>query len=282
MIEAAQHPWRRRLAREPLVHFLIAGLVLFGLAEHHRRANDPYRIVIAPARVAQLKSAYAAEFGTPPPPAMLPRLIDDYVAAEVLYREGKARGLDRDDEIVRRRVIQKVEFLEQDMASVPEPSETALRGWYARNAARYAEAGRVSFSHIFFTADAANEAAVRRRAEAVLAGLAPATVRAPELGDSFPDQSDFADFGPDEARRLFGASALGEALFTAPVGRWSGPWRSAYGWHLVRVSAASPGRVPTFEAVREQAMRDYLNEARAAENLRRLAVLRARYRVVRE
>jgi peptidyl-prolyl cis-trans isomerase C len=272
----------RWLLREPLVHFLIAGLVLFGLAEQHRRANDPYRIVITPARVAQLTSAYSAEFGTPPPPAMLPRLIDDYVAAEVLYREGKARGLDRDDEIVRRRVIQKVEFLEQDMASVPEPSEAELRSWYARNRARYAEAGRVTFSHIFFAAEAANEAPVRRHAAALLAGLAPATTRAPELGDSFPDQSDFADFGPDEARRLFGTSEVTVALFKAPVDKWAGPWRSAYGWHLVRVSAARPGGVPDFAAVREAAMKDYMSEARAAENVRRLAMLRARYRVVRK
>ena len=272
----------RRLTREPLVHFILAGLVLFALAEHHRRATDQYRIVITPARIAQLTSAYAAEFASPPPPAMLPRLIDDYVSGEVLLREGLARGFDRDDEIVRRRVIQKVEFLEQDMASVPEPSAAELRGWYANNSARYAQAARVDFSQIFFAAEAANAAPMRRQAAAVLANLSPATARAPELGDSFPDRFDFSGFGPDEARRLFGEGELSAALFKAPIGHWAGPFRSAFGWHLVRVSQAKPRGVPAFEAVRDQAMKDYMSEARAAENARRLAALRARYRVVRE
>ena len=272
----------RKLAKEPLVHFLIAGLVLFALAGQHRRSQDQSRIVITPARIAQLSSAYAAEFGSPPPPAMLPQLIDDYIAAEVLFREGKARGLDRDDEIVRRRVIQKVEFLEQDMASVAEPAEAALRAWYGQNAARYARGARVDFSHIFFAAEAANATPKRRQAAAMLEKLAATTLRAPQLGDSFPDQADFSNFGPDEARRLFGVSDLGAALFKAPVGQWSGPYRSAYGWHLVRVSAAKPGGAADYASVRAQALKDFVREARAAENARRLAALRARYRVVRE
>ncbi len=242
----AGSPWHR-LLREPLLHFLLAGLVLFALAGHQRRANDHYRIVITPERIEGLRNAYVAEFGSPPPPAMIPRLIDDYVASEVLLREGLARGLDKDDEIVRRRVIQKVEFLEQDMATVPQPSEADLRGWFAKHRERYAEPGKASFSHVFFSAETESEAAARRRSEAVLARLSPATKRAPELGDSFPDQFDFSGFGPEEARRLFGTSEMGEALFKAPVGRWAGPYRSAYGWHLVRVSAAEPGGVPQFD-----------------------------------
>src|SRR5439155_7405258 len=97
-----QHLMWRKVAREPLLHFLLAGLVLFGLAEHHRRAADQYRIVITPERIAGLENAYAGEFGSPPAPSMLPKLIDDYVASEVLFREATARGRDRDDEIIRR------------------------------------------------------------------------------------------------------------------------------------------------------------------------------------
>lgn len=272
----------RRLAREPLVHFLIAGLVLFGLSEQYRRSTDPYRIVITPARVAQLSSAYAAEFGAPPPPAMLPKLIEDYVAGEVLFREGKARGLDRDDEIVRRRVIQKVEFLEADMASVPEPGEAELRGWFEEHRERYAEPGTISFNHLFFAADFGNEAEVKARALAVLPGLSPDVPPIMELGDSFPDRSAFGNFSSVEAKRIFGDSEMSRKLFSAPVGIWRGPWRSQWGWHLVRVSAAKPSGVADFAGMREQALKDYLSEARAAENARRLAALRARYRVVRE
>ncbi len=273
--------WRGVL-REPLLHFLAAGLVLFALAEHHRRENDHFRIVLTPQKIEGLKNAYAAEFGAPPPPAMLPRLIDDFVASEVLFREGLARGLGKDDEIVRRRVIQKVEFLEQDMAAPPEPSEAELRGWYEKNRARYGEPGTVSFSHLFFAADASNEAAARARALAVLPRLSPDVPPIMEWGDGFPDQSGFGHFSPADAVRLFGDTEITRKLFSAPVGQWRGPWRSSWGWHLVRVSGAEPARAPRFEAVRAAVKADFVAAEREAENRRRLAALRARYTVVRE
>ena len=272
----------RKLLREPLLHFLLAGLVLFLLAGWYRRETDHYRIVVTPERVAQLGTSYEAEFGSPPPPAMLPRLIDDYVASEVLFREGVARGLDENDEIVRRRIIQKVEFLEQDLAAPAEPDEAQLREWYDGNAAQYAEPGRIAFSHIFFATDASSEASVRRRAEAALVGLAPETLRAPELGDSFPDLYDFSGFGSDEARRLFGNSGIARNLFAAPLGKWSGPLRSAYGWHLVRVSSAQQGGRRPFDAVRGQVRENFVARAREEANRQRLAALRSRYTVVRQ
>lgn len=271
-----------RLVREPLVHFLTAGLALYALAEWHARASDPRRIVLSAAVEAQLKSAYEAEFGMPPAAAVMPRLIEDYVTSEVRFREGIARGLDRSDEIIRRRIIQKVEFLEADLAVPDEPSKADLRSWYDRHRANYTEGGRVDFSHVFFAADAAGDSAAKARAEAVRARLGPDTIRAPELGDSFPDLADFAGFSPAEAQRLFGDGEMAGALFKAPVGRWSGPWRSAFGWHLVRVSAARPGTTPGFEQVRERVKADWLAAARAAANADRMAQMRAGYTVVRE
>ena len=75
---------------------------------------------------------------------------------------------------------------------------------------------------------------------------------------------------------------MAQQLFKAPMGLWQGPWRSSFGWHLVRVSGVELGGVRRFDDVREAVKRDYLDAARAAANARRLAELRARYRVVRE
>jgi parvulin-like peptidyl-prolyl isomerase len=67
-------------------------------------------------------------------------------------------------------------------------------------------------------------------------------------------------FGPD-----FAAS-----LRAAAVGDWFGPVRSGYGWHLVRIGARTPGRVPELAEVRDEVSRDL--EAR-----RRQAALDAQY-----
>ena len=272
----------RRLAAEPLLHFLLAGLAFFALAEWHRSATDRHRIVIDAAKVAELRNAYEAEFGSPPKPEVMPRLIEDYVLTEAKFREGIARGIDRDDEIVRRRVIQKFDFLEEDMDTPAVPGDAELRSWYDAHRARYALPGRVSFSHIFFSADAGNEAAARARAESVRRSLSPATTRAPELGDHFPDLTDFSQFGAEEVKRLFGDGELAQQLFTAPIGIWQGPWRSSFGWHLVRISAVEPGGAQPFDAVRDRVKADWTAARRELLRRKRDADLLRNYTVVRE
>jgi hypothetical protein len=268
--------------REPLVHFFAIGLVLFALAEHQKARTDFYRIVVTPGRVRQLAERYRAEFGAEPPPIALAELVDRDIREEVLYREGLAHKLDRDDEIIRRRVAQKMQFLAQDLAAPSEPSEAALRAWYQTHRAAYATTPTVSFSHIFFSIGTEGAAAARLRAAAVRAHLPDATLRAPERGDLFPDLYDYAGFGPEQAKRLFGDSDLSRQLFKAPLGRWIGPLRSVYGWHLVRVQSAQAGDVPDFDAVRDRVRADLLAAEQEAANRRSFEALRARFKVVRE
>jgi hypothetical protein len=274
--------WGGMLLREPLVHFFAAGLVLFAAFEHHRAATDLYRIEVTPERVNQLVAGYRAEFGGPPSARRVDELVDHYVDDEVLYREGLARKLDRDDEIVRRRVVQKMQFLQQDLAAPAEPTEAELAAYYQAHRADYATPAAVGFSHVYFADVAGGPDAARRRAQAVLAGLSDAIVRAPERGDSFPDLYDYAGFSPDAVRRLFGDSELSRQLFVLPPGRWAGPFRSSYGWHLVRVQSVEPSRIPPFEAVRT-GVRDALVASRqAAANRDSFQALRARFTVVRD
>lgn len=270
-----------RLAREPLVHFFVAGLLLFLLVQHHRAQTDLYRIVVTPERVRQLTAGYHAEYGAQPTPQALSQLIDHDVDLEVLYREGLARKLDRDDEIVRRRVVQKMQFLQQDTAPVAEPSEERLQAYYRAHAAQYARASGVSFSHVYLSDEHGGAAAGRQRALTILASLSNATTRAPERGDAFPDLYDYAGLTPEQARRLFGDSELSRRLFDAPPDRWSGPFRSTYGWHLVRVQSQTPSQVPPFAAVREQVRADLIAADQDAANRKSFETLKARFTVVR-
>jgi hypothetical protein len=272
----------RRLAREPLVHFFAAGLVLFAAAERHKLQTDLHRIVVTPERVRQLSAGYRAEFGATPGPRTLTQLVDHDVDEEVLYREGVARKLDRDDEIVRRRIVQKMQFLEQDLAAPAAPSAAELAAWFQAHRAQYVQPASVSFSHVYFSDVRGGPEAARRRALAALAGLSDATARAPERGDSFPDLYDYSGFGPDQARRLFGDSELSRKLFEAPRGRWSGPLRSGYGWHLVRVQSATPARPLTFEEARERVLTDVIATRQEAANRKSFERLKARFTVVRQ
>jgi hypothetical protein len=275
--------WLRQIVREPLIHFLLAGLLIYLVAEHWRAENDLYRIAVTPERVAQIRAAHRTQYGGDPDAATLGREVDSWIADEMLYREGLARGFDRDDEIVRRRLIQKVGFIEQGAGDVPAvPDEAVLQAWFDTHRADYARPAKVNFSHIFFADGAEGSAGSRKRAETVLRALGAGIVRAPERGDSFPDLYDFSDFGPAEARRLFGEGELADKLFAVPPGQWSGHFRSAYGWHLVRVSARRGPRQPTFAEVRDQVAADLAAAQRARAVKSGLTRLRAKFTVVRQ
>ncbi len=274
--------WTSGWLREPLVHFFAAGLVLYAVAAHHRAETDQHRIVVTPQAVQRLADGYQAEYGSPPSRRALSELVDRWVDEEVLFREGQARGLDRDDEIIRRRVVQKMQFVEQDLAAPAEPTEADLAAWYQAHKAQYATPATVSFSHVYFADGAGGPQVAHTRAEAALAGLADATARAPERGDPFPDLYDYAGFGPEAARRLFGDTELARQLFQVPPGRWAGPFRSSYGWHLVRVSQATPGEVPPLAEVRERVRADLVAARQDAANQRGFEALKARYAIVRQ
>jgi parvulin-like peptidyl-prolyl isomerase len=281
-VRAHVRHWGGWLLREPLFHFFVVGLILFAVAEHHRAQTDVYRIVVTPERVAKLAESYRLQFGADPTPAGLEGLIAKDIDEEVLFREGVALKLDRDDAIVRRRVVQKMQFLEQDLTAPAEPTEAVLQRYYQDHLARYATPEKVTFSHVYFSTDHGGDAAARQRAVQALAGLNDGVGRAPERGDSFPDLYDYTGFGPDQAVRLFGDSEFARMLFKAPVGHWAGPFRSGYGWHLVRVQVKDPARTPPLAEVHDQVRADVIAAAQDVSNRKSFQTLKARFTVVRQ
>ena len=269
-----------RVLQEPLLHFLLLGALIFVIADL-RGGDDQHRIVIDHARITKLAQTYTQQFGGPPSPATLRRLAENDVDEEVLYREGLAMHLDRDDEVIRRRIVQKVQFLEQDLNPPAAPSDAALRAFYDGRHARYIAPPRIAFTHVYFSPDKGGDADARNRALKVLASLDAKTTRASERGDPYPDLYDYASIRPDDASRLFGQTPIAKAIFQIPTGRWSGPFRSGYGWHLVYVTAREPAHLLAFEDARDTVRSDFQADQQDAANRDAFAALKSRYTIVR-
>src|SRR5262245_52417022 len=144
-------PSIKRLAREPLLHFLILGATMF-LVLHwrsSRHAPDPEGIVVTRARIESLAATFARTWQRPPTATEVNGLIREYVRDEVAAREARAMGLDQDDVIVQRRLRQKLEAVAEDLVAHAEPTDAELRAWLqAHPTASRAEA-RVTFSHVY-------------------------------------------------------------------------------------------------------------------------------------
>ena len=128
---------RERLLREPLLHFFVLGALVFAAARYFDSDASRYRIDAGPGQRARLETTYRQQYGVAPSAEQLQYLLNQYVRSEILFREGLAMGLDRDDEIVRRRVVQKIEFVNQDLDLDAEPDEAALVGYFKRHETRY-------------------------------------------------------------------------------------------------------------------------------------------------
>ena len=258
-------PWQRHL-REPLVHFLLTGGVLFVLSALFGQSfgvgGNGNRIEVTADRIQQLRETWTRQRGAPPTERELDRLIEDFIREEVLYREAIASGLDQGDTIVRRRLAQKVEFLAQSVASTVEPSEAELQAFFDDDPERYRVPEQVSFSHVYFSGSnrgAGAEAAARGALARLASGAVPAA-EAAQLGDRFMLQYEYPPQSRDQVRDLFGPRFAGR-LFELPVDEWSGPVLSSYGMHVVRIRQRIPSRLPGLDEVRGRVLLD-LNERR--------------------
>ena len=274
----------RRLAREPLLHFLLLGGAIFAVFAFVSR-NEPSRageIVVTEGRIASLATAFARVWQRPPTAAELDGLIRDHVRDEVLSREAVALGLDKDDTIIRRRLRQKLEFVSEDVVALAEPTEAQLRTYLAEHPDGFRTDRRFTFSQVHLDPQRRGEGLAGDAAR-LLARLERAGPEADVsgLGDSRMLDDRFVALPAGEVARQFGekfAAKLGEL----PAGRWYGPIESGYGVHLVLVRERTEGRVPAIEEVRDTVRRAWGNARRQEANEEFYRALLRRYTVTIE
>ena len=276
---------RGRLVREPLVHFLCAGALLFGgyaLLHPELVARDAsHRIELTRDDLRQIAVAWLAQGRPAPTPEEMRSLVESKVREEILYREALALGLDQGDTIVKRRLAQKMEFLFEDLSALREPTRAELEAWFGENSERFALPARATFRHLYFSPDRRGERA-RDNAARALEKLAEEPADAPAaaaLADPFMFQDYYGDRPFGQVATSFGPG-FAEALFRLAPGSWQGPIESGYGWHLVFVDSLTPSRTPAFEEVEAEVRSGWVAAQRDEVKRKALEEMRTRYEIV--
>ncbi|QZA98489.1 peptidyl-prolyl cis-trans isomerase [Pseudomonas mandelii] len=275
----------RRWLREPLLHFLIVGLALFGVyRELHPRpdqAERSNRIELTADDLRQIDVAWRASWQRSPTPAEMRGLVKSQIREEVLFQEAVALGLDKGDTIVKRRLAQKMEFLTEDASTIRDPSAAELKSWFDKNRDRFAQPGRISFHHLYFSPDRRG-GKVQQAAAKALAALAGKGADAPgaaSLADRFMERDYYAEREPAQVANVFGAQ-FAQALSQVKPGSWQGPIESGLGWHLVFVDAIAPGRIPAFDEVEAAVKAEWMDDQRADSKRRAFDAMLAHYEIV--
>ena len=209
-------------------------------------------------------------------------MVENKVQQEILYREALAMGLDKDDEIVKRRMAQKMQFLAEDVAAAREPTTAELRSWFEKNSAKFAQPPPAELPASVLLARPARRARARRCGAGAREARRPAGGREARERRS-PTRScsrtTTATARPTISARNSDRRSRWRSPSFAP-GSWQGPIESGFGWHLVFVDTVIPGRVPAFEEIEPDVKTAWLGEQKALAWEKAYKEMRAKYTVL--
>ena len=246
----------KNLLKEPLVHFLVLGILIFVLFGATGDENKEREITIDTADIEHLVELWRLQWQRPPTEEELRNLVTNYINQEVMYREALAMNLDHNDEIVKRRLAQKMEFLSNDFSSLVNPTtEGNLVEYFENHKQEYLTEYQYSFSQIVFTSDNHNDPTAK--AAEILADFgqdkgADLSV----LGDQFPLNYSYDNVSASYLRKSIG-DTFTDQLPSLETGKWTGPVTSGFGSHLVLITLKNEPQVPDFAHVRDKVLNDY-------------------------
>lgn len=256
--------------REPLLHFLLIGLVLLAVDRLANPGDGDDRVVLVDAKVqAMLVAKFVEGRGREPSAEEYEELVRLWAKNEIMYREALALGLDKGDEMIRSRLVLKMRDLVYGNITVRGPDPGELQAWLAAHRERYDEPRRFAFEQVAL-ADGADAAALLAAARA--AGSLPDTLT--------PRVRRYTWRSRDAIAAVFG-DAFADGLAAAAPREWV-LLQSADGAHLARVTAVREAEPATLASHRGRVEADW-RETQAKLSVRdQLAAIRARYEVRRE
>jgi hypothetical protein len=256
--------------REPLIHFLLGGVLIFGFFAWRGEPADPASrtISVTPDVQAQVALAFERTMQRPPSDRELDQLIDRFVREEVLYREALRLGLDRDDPVVRRRLAKKMDFIAASAAETDDPSQAELEQWYRDHADRFSNGTRLSFDQVYFP-DQPDPVVIRSELDRNWRSMgAPSSL--PATGEDRLVADVASQFG----------QAFVQSLLALPAGsQWHGPIRSGLGWHFVRLREREAGALPPLASQRARVIEDWRRGTAERRREKAYALLREAYSV---
>lgn len=284
----------RKLLKEPLVQFLLIALLLLGgerLINADDYANEQYRILVDDQVLLQFMQLQAKMFKPSQAKAVLEamspedrqRLVGDYSRNEVLFREAMALNLDKNDQIIRRRLIQKMDYLAQGFYDQAKPiSEDDLRGYYTEHQEDYQKAASATFTHVFISTDTRGTIEAKTIAETLLKTLMADQIpfeNAPRYGERFLYNRNYVNRDDNEISSHFGNDFRDSVFALEVTGDWQGPVQSSYGWHLVLLKKNTPAYIPEFDEIRSAVFADVERYQQQQTKREAINKLMAKYKI---
>ncbi len=263
--------------KDPLAHFLIVGAILFIVLSAVKPPENEDSIVVDRTALLSFVQYRSKAFEPHAAAALLDamsederkRIIDDYIREEALYREARQLGLDEGDYVIRRRMVQKLEFMSEAATPPQQPDMTDLQAWYEANIEDYALQPGVTFAHVYISTRNKSLIVAESDAQTLLQTLRNKDAQfedATAYGERFLFHTNYVERTFDYVKSHFGAEAA-EFIFSneTPLSTWTGPVTSEHGVHLIYVTNRNPGRIPPLDEIRSRIAADLIRERQRDE-----------------
>jgi hypothetical protein len=242
---------------------------------------DGGRVTFTEADLAHVHAAFERTWSRPPTAIELRKAFQRYVRDEVFYREALARGLDRNDPVVKMSLVRKITMLGTAAAQATEPTDAEIQAYFELRTERYRIPASFNLMQVYLSPDKHGE----QMGTVVVELLTELRERDPqpeeitELGDMLMLPSVVNDMSEDELARTFGTT-FRDAAISLVVGQWEGPVESGFGLHLVKITHREESRIPDWTEVRDRVTSDMQYEGSKAAEDQLYAEILPRYQIV--
>jgi peptidyl-prolyl cis-trans isomerase C len=256
-----------KLIKSHVFWFVVLGIVIFVIDE---QISDPLDMIVVDAALeGQVAALWASQIQREPTEAEIASLVDDWVVEEIWRRESMRLNLAEEDEIIRRRMIQKMQFIAEQEAELA-PTVEDLQAYYEANQEKYEVLSSVSFEQLLF--QSRDVAISALNAGESIADLAQSSMQSRMNARQSPLQV-ASTFGPEFTRSLNSYDVSSN---------WQGPIQSTFGWHLVRLLEINSSSVAPFEDIRVTVHGDYTYDSRLQAQADFIEQARSNYDIVRK
>ena len=254
--------------REPLLHFVVLGGLLFAI-DHYMigRADDPRTIVVGPDVNHEAVQVFMESRGRKPNEQELSALHRVWLDNEVLYREGLAMEVDRGDDAIRERVIFKALSVIDANVKLPAIDDRQLREWFESHREKYDEPARFNFQEAALSGET-SEVTVRSFVESLNAGTP---------GDARAGLRVFKDRPGVTLTQSYGAE-FSKELEEAPTGIWRA-MQTRDGWRAMKLDSITPPKPAVYEVLRGVVMQDWKDEIASQQRTAAVRALAKKYKV---
>jgi len=236
----------KKLLHDPLSHFLILGTLLFFiyafLQDNEKSENE---IIISTDRIEQLTLAWEKKSFRTITEEEKQKMIEDEIYQTVLWQEALKVGLDKNDNEIKRRLAQKMEFIVYDTYTLPIPNDSELKEFMLTQPKKYVEDEKRHFTQSILGTDT--------------------------IG--FDKEYTLTKF---EVSNVFGR-AFAEILFSLNIDKKLHKIESDYGVHDVYLVDKGIRKEKSFNSIKEKIKDDYLNLQREQKNKTIYNALKSQY-----